>query len=111
VYLSAARLGKKSIAQREHIPFAQGDKGRRTVRGEVLTDVQMDAQGVGEQRRGFVCLPENFIGHLFLIESIATLDNSCPREVITIGKQICMSIQSKVILIDTKEDPTQIRPS
>ena len=109
--MSAACLRKKSIAQREHRPFAQGEKGRCTVRGEVLTDVQMDAQSVSEQRRAFVCLLQDLIGHLFLIEGIATLDNGCPREVIAIGKQICIiSIQSASIHIDKKEDPTQIRP-
>ena len=107
MHLSTARLGKNLIAQRAHRRCAQREKGRCTVRGEVLTNVQMDAQGVGEQRRGFVCLSEDLISHLFLIEGVATLDNGCPREVVAISKQICvMSIQSTVILNNTKEDPT-----
>ena len=111
MHLSTARLGKNSIAQRAHRRCAQREKGRCTVRGEVLADIQMDTEGVGEQRRGFACLPQNLISHLFLIEGIATLDNGCPREVIAIGKQICvMSIQSTVIFNNTKGDPTQIRP-
>ena len=91
---SAAHLRQQSIGQRCHRPFAQGQKAGCGVHGEVLADVQVDVQGVGEKRGGLVCLSEHLVGHLFLEVGIAALDNGGPREVIAVGKQICMSIQS-----------------
>ena len=109
MHLSTARLGKNLIAQRAHRRCAQREKGRCTVRGEVLTNVQMDAQGVGEQRRGFVCLSEDLIGHLFLIEGISTFHEGRPREVITVGKQIFKN-SSYGLQEHERQSLTRIRP-
>ena len=74
------------MRERLHGNFAQGDEGRRGAHGEVLPDIQMDAQRIGEQRRGFVNLALHFIGHLLLKDGITTLDDGRPREVISVCK-------------------------
>ena len=86
--VSTGHLRKKLAGQRSHEHFALREEDGRRVGGEVLSDVQMDVQGVGEQRCGLIGLFEHSVGHLFLIEGIATFDNRRPREVIAISKQI-----------------------
>ena len=80
------------MRERLHRHFAQGEKGGRGVHGEVLTDIQMDAQRISEQRRGLVNVALDLIGYFFLKEGIATFDNGGPREVIASGKQIFKNI-------------------
>ena len=94
LHLSASHLRQQSIGQRCHRPFAQGQKAGCGVHGEVLADVQVDVQSIGEKRGGLFCLSEHLIGHLLLEVGIAALDDGGPREVVAVGKQICISIQS-----------------
>ena len=66
----------------------------------------MDVQRIGEQRYGFVCLTEHSLGGLFLVVGITTLDNGGPREVIAIGKQIFIDVNSSLMIISSKRDLT-----
>ena len=95
--MSTGHLREEPAGQRSHEHFALGEKDGRRVGSEVLSDVQMGVQGVGEQRCGLIGLFEHSIGHLFLIEGIATFDNRRPREVITIGEQIYNGINATVL--------------
>ena len=94
LHSSVGHLRQESIGQRCHRHFAHCDKGGCGVHGEVLADVQMNVQGIGEKRGGLVGLSKHLIGHLFLEVGIPALDDAGPREVIaTVDKQICASIQ------------------
>ena len=79
---------EKSTREGVHRYFAQSEKGGRGAHGEVLADIQMEAQCIGEQRRGFVDLTLDLIGHLFLVEGISTFYQGHPGEVIAVGEQI-----------------------
>ena len=97
--LSTCHVRVQSLGERLHRHLAQGEEGGGSVRGEVLADIEMDAEGVGEQRHGLVDLALHLIGALFLEEGIATLDDGRPREVIAIGKQIFMDVRASAVMI------------
>ena len=73
-------------------------------------DVQMDAQGIGEQGCGLLCLFEYLISHLFLVVCIATFVNGRRREVVAICKHILVKVNSVSISLSIKSILTRIRP-
>ena len=83
-----ARLMKDSVGQRVNGDRRQRHEQRRAVHREILSDIQMDVQRIGQQRESGAGLRLNLAGELSLIVLISTSLNRVPREVSAIGKQI-----------------------
>ena len=66
----------------------EGHEERRGVDRDVLTDVEMDLQGIHQQRECRGGLVLNLSGQLSLIVQIAASLDRLPREVITVREQI-----------------------
>ena len=80
---------KRLVGQCVERQSFQREIDRRGVEGEVLSEIEMHVEGVGEQGDGGRDLIGDAPCSLALIEAIATALDGVPREVVGIGEQIC----------------------
>ena len=86
--LAKARLSKDTVGQRMNGNCRQSHEQGRAVHRQILSHIQMDFQGIGQQRKSGARLRLDLVGELSLIVLVSTSLDRLPREVSTVGKQI-----------------------